>query len=522
MNNQIEQLAKNCHAGQFRKGKERLPYIVHPESVVRRLLQWGEAENSPAISMAWGHDLLEDTAAGEAEIRAAAGDRVLEGIKLLTCPKDLDKQLYLRQVAETGDRDVLLVKLADRICNSLDYVKTGAEKYAARYFHYADCVFDAVCILPLGDQTVKSAIANWNKTAGHLNDLTGYESVIGCMLGGAVGDALGAPVEFAKFNDIKRLYGRNGITRYVEFGDHTGGITDDTQMSLFTAEGLLRANVRQHEKGICHGPSVVKGAYLRWLQTQGGKVPEDTPDFIPDSGWLIGEKALWKRRAPGKTCISALKSGIWNELTAHNDSKGCGTVMRTAPVGLFFEPEFAYGMGCDVSAITHGHPTGITAGGAMAMLVSLLCRGGRIDAVLDEIIRFLESERTKTPDRDATETIAALKRAGCAKSAGEIGQGWVAEEALAIGVYCALKHSGDFRSGVIEAVNIDGDSDSTGAITGNLLGAMNGMSGIPKEWIKKLRERRIVETVAWDILIKIETDENDHVFESWWNKYPGY
>ena len=147
--------------------------------------------------------------------RAAAGDCVLEGIKLLTCPKDLDKQLYLRQVAETGDRDVLLVKLADRICNSLDYVKTGAEKDAARYFHYADCVFDAVCILPLGDQTVKSAIANWNKTAGHLNDLTGYESVIGCMLGGAVGDALGAPVEFAKFNDIKRLYGRNGITGYV-------------------------------------------------------------------------------------------------------------------------------------------------------------------------------------------------------------------------------------------------------------------------------------------------------------------
>ena len=130
--------------------------------------------------------------------------------------------------------------------------------------------------------------------------------------------------------------------------------------------------------------------------------------------------------------------------------------------------------------------------------------------------------RAKTPDRDATETIAALKRAGCAKSAGEIGQGWVAEEALAIGVYCALKHFGDFCSGVIEAVNIDGDSDSTGAITGNLLGAMNGMSGIPKEWIKKHRERRIVETVAWDILIKIETDENDHVFESWWNKYPGY
>ena len=118
MNNQIEQLAKNCHAGQFRKGKERLPYIVHPESVVRMLVEWGEPETAPTIAIAWGHDLLEDTSASEEEIRTASNDYVLAGIKFLTCPKGMDKQLYLQNISKNGNRDVLLVKISDLICNS--------------------------------------------------------------------------------------------------------------------------------------------------------------------------------------------------------------------------------------------------------------------------------------------------------------------------------------------------------------------------------------------------------------------
>ena len=72
MNEKIVKLAEKYHAGQFRKGAGHIPYITHPASVARELLAWGEPEDSPAIAMAWGHDLLEDTAATEAEIRAAA------------------------------------------------------------------------------------------------------------------------------------------------------------------------------------------------------------------------------------------------------------------------------------------------------------------------------------------------------------------------------------------------------------------------------------------------------------------
>ena len=176
MNEKIRALAEKYHAGQFRRGPEKIPYIVHPTAVVQTLLEWGEPEDSPAVDMAWGHDLLEDTTVSEAEIRDAANDRVLEGIKILTCPKETDKPLYLLQVAGTGDRDVLLVKLADRICNTRDFVKGGDKKYAAEYLHWADCVFEAVCALPAPDRTVRNAVAARNELNRRLNKLTGREA----------------------------------------------------------------------------------------------------------------------------------------------------------------------------------------------------------------------------------------------------------------------------------------------------------------------------------------------------------
>ena len=168
MNEKIRALAEKYHAGQFRRGPEKLPYIVHPAAVVRTLLEWGEPEDSPAVDMAWGHDLLEDTPVTEAEIRDAAGDRVLAGIKRLTKPKNMDKPRYLLQVAGTGDRDVLLVKLADRICNTRDFVKDGKVKYAAKYLHWADCVFSSVCALPAPDRTAQNAVAARDELAERL------------------------------------------------------------------------------------------------------------------------------------------------------------------------------------------------------------------------------------------------------------------------------------------------------------------------------------------------------------------
>ena len=509
-------LAQKWHEGQFRravKGEPPVPYFEHPKAVVRALLDWGEPGDSAAVAVAWGHDLLEDTAVPESEILAASNAGVLAGIRFLTRPEGTDKHRYLQNVALHGSRDMILVKLSDRIQNSRDFVKSEGVLRAFRYLHDADCVFDAAKKLP-SDLVLENAVAAWENLDKQLRDDARHDVIRGCMLGGAAGDALGSPVEFLSSASIRQQYGEAGITGYVEYGSE-GSITDDTQMALFTAEGILRAETRNEERGICDPVAVMRHAYLRWLKTQGGKIPDDALKEAMESGWLIREKALFVRRAPGMTCISALENSR-DGVMAANRSKGCGTVMRMAPAGLFLEPEMAYDYGCRFSALTHGHPTGITAGGAFAMLIAELLQGKPLEEALDLVMAHLEA----CPE--AAETLAALKNARTAENVSDLGEGWVAEEALAIGVCSALKHTWDFRAGVLEAVNIDGDSDSTGSIAGNILGVINGESAIPEKWLSGLREHRIVSQVADDLWKRFECGPDGHVTEGWWEKYPGF
>ena len=515
MYERMKKLAEKYHDGQFREarpGETPVPYIEHPKAVVKNLLAWGEPEISPAIGIAWGHDLLEDTQTTPQEILAASDETVAEGIRLLTCAEGADKLSYLRNIARSGSRAALLVKISDRLQNTRDFITLNGPLRAFQYLHQADCIFEAVEKLPK-DAVTANAIAAWKELDEILREDARHDAIRGCLLGGAAGDALGAPVEFLSLPEIRRKYGPDGVTGYVEFADGTGAITDDTQMTLFTAEGILRGLVRNNEKGICCAEGVVHCAYIRWLKTQGIVVEAD-PSVL-DSGWLIKEKQLYKRRAPGTTCINTLRNNKYSNKT-RNKSKGCGTVMRMAPAGLFSCPELAYEFGCKFSAITHGHPTGITAGGAFAMLIDELQMGKSLEDALDIVLEHLDGEP------DAAETAAALRKARTAKSIAELGEGWVAEEALAIGVYCARKHPWDFRSGVQEAVNITGDSDSTGAITGNILGVINGENAIPSEWLANLREREIVSRVADDLWKRFEEDEEGHVTDKWWDKYPGF
>ncbi len=119
-------------------------------------------------------------------------------------------------------------------------------------------------------------------------DRKGFDHIAGCLLGGAAGDALGAPVEFMGLAQIRSRYGPAGITDMREaVGKDSEGLarfTDDTQMTLFTAEGLLRAGNRMAERGDPATAAVVHNAYFRWLYTQGSGTGglEGQVD-----GWLI-------------------------------------------------------------------------------------------------------------------------------------------------------------------------------------------------------------------------------------------
>jgi ADP-ribosyl-[dinitrogen reductase] hydrolase len=333
-----------------------------------------------------------------------------------------------------------------------------------------------------------------------------------CLLGGALGDALGAPVEFMSLSAIRAAFGAQGISAPAPAYGRVGAITDDTQMTLFTAEGLLRADRRRREKGICHVPSVLHHAYLRWLATQSLSPPGE------HDGWLFRVAPLHSRRAPGNTCLSALRDERMGTISGPlNDSKGCGAVMRSAPVGLFVSPELRFELGCEIGALTHGHPSGYLAAGFLASLVGRLLDGDPIASALDAAT----AELAARPGHE--ECLAAIERARQLALAGDptpekletLGQGWVAEEALAMSVYCALVAE-DFRHGVTLAVNHGGDSDSTGAITGNILGVMPGSGDLPQEWIAALELREEIEQLAADLAAGPDDPGRS------WERYPGW
>ena len=358
---------------------------------------------------------------------------------------------------------------------------------------------------------------------------------LGCLLGGAVGDALGAPVEFMKRTEILRRFGPNGITQYAPAYGGLGTITDDTQMTLFTAEGLIRGWVRGCFKGITTYSGVTAHAYLRWLQTQGERPSCDIDFGTDEPGWLFQQRQLHGRRAPGNTCLSALRAMSSLGEQARNDSKGCGGVMRVAPVGLFAwrlrqyeSPHDAFRLGTELAALTHGHPTGALTGGGLAVLILALTDGASLPEALAASKAILRAETGHEETLRAIEMAETLAVSGLPheEAIARLGQGWIAEEALAISIYCALV-ARNFKQGVILAVNHDGDSDSTGSIVGNLLGAMHGVEAIPAEWLEPLELRDVITELAEDLYAfkdwQIgEYSENEELNQRIWQKYPGF
>lgn len=335
---------------------------------------------------------------------------------------------------------------------------------------------------------------------------------------------------------IRGQFGPDGIRNLYSPYGRPGQITDDTQMSLFTAEGLLRGHVRERLGGSGSLAGAVAHAYQRWLITQGVR-RRDNPTGL--DGWLLTHETLFSIRAPGNTCLSALtaRETLEDLEPARNQSKGCGGVMRVAPIGLFAAaldqaPEQAFTLGGETSALTHGHPTGQLPGAALAAIICALVQGRALpDAVAEAkaLLRRAPAHEETLAAITAAETLAAgVDPAQEALQA--LGQGWVAEEALAVALFCALRAE-NLEEGVIMAANITGDSDSTAAITGNLLGAALGVHEIPDRWLEKLELKQTIIEMADDLATikhwKInppghETPEAKAEHAYWLNRYPGW
>ena len=371
---------------------------------------------------------------------------------------------------------------------------------------------------------IDRVLARIKETEVHL------DAIRGCIFGGAVGDALGYPVEFLDEDTIFKKFGSKGITAYIK-NPVTGKakISDDTQMTLFTANGLLVGDTRGALRGVRAWPRMyVEKAYKDWLKTQQSSISEVNRHerYTPEGGfsWLLDVPELYSRRAPGNTCLSALIDGkVYDDYVKakRNKSKGCGGIMRVAPLAVNYQHltmEKLDMEGAQLAAITHGHSLGYMPAAVLVHIIHRIvfpANGKRM--ALKEIV--LEARDTVAKvfagDPYLPELVAMID---CAVELSEngssdlenihrLGEGWVAEETLGISLYCALRHQDDFSAGVIAAVNHNGDSDSTGAVTGNILGALLGYDGIADKWKGDLELSDVILEMADDLCHGCQMEE---------------
>jgi ADP-ribosylglycohydrolase len=304
----------------------------------------------------------------------------------------------------------------------------------------------------------------------------------GCLLGLAVGDALGAPVEFLSIHKIKEKYGGKGIVDYDVWGGFKpGSYSDETQLSLATAKACINAYLNLINEGESLSHQFVYKRYLEWL------------DNLKDS---------FRVRQPGYTCMNVLQSGKKGSIADPiNDSNEASGLLRTAPVGLAFPPGMAFREGADYAALTHGHPTAYLAAGFFSEMIAQIIQGKSLqDAVelsIETLISFDDHQDLLKHLEKALELF--IDQVPIESSVTRFGKGVTAAEVLAIGVLCALKFVFEYQEGVLASVNHSGGSTSTGTVTGAVLGTFLGADAIPQLWVSQLEDSQEIVEIAEDM-----------------------
>ena len=329
----------------------------------------------------------------------------------------------------------------------------------------------------------------------------------GCLLGGAIGDAIGYPVETMNWNQIRAEYGAHGITHLPINEERNEALfSDDTQMAIMTVDGLLWADKKAKERGVYAYTSSLFYCYQKWLYTQTGRFADKNYGFLL-GGEILKNKELFSRRTPDKVCLSTLEGCIGGKYGTMNrpinNSNGTGAVMRAVPIGLYFynDPKMAFRIGAESGAITHGHPDAYLPAGYVACLIAHLIRGKDLESAIVRALQELETWPNHEATRDLIEkarTLAAqmnrnedlLKETEMEMAnridLAAIGLGETGAEVIALAVYCALRYADDFKKAILLAVNQVGNSDTVAAVCGSILGTYLGMEELPYPWVNRI------------------------------------
>jgi len=314
----------------------------------------------------------------------------------------------------------------------------------------------------------------------------------GCIIGLAVGDALGHPTEFIpSVRAIRARWGNHGVATFEATANHPAGtFTDDTQMSIAAARALIRAG----HAGTDRLMTILASEFVAWAASPAND------------------------RAPGGACMAgchALAAGASWRNAGVAGSKGCGAAMRAAPFGLYFaeDADALVRAAAAQSALTHRHPTGIASSVAAAAAVATALRSESLAGLVASVRAHVERVDEKI-----------LLEAGCepalARSIGNrqmlatldrvqptlaletddvcsvLGGAWVGEEAVATALWCVLRAQGDFGAAVLMGASSSGDSDSIACIAGAIAGAAWGLPAIRATWVRDVESSALLDYLA--------------------------
>jgi ADP-ribosylglycohydrolase len=304
---------------------------------------------------------------------------------------------------------------------------------------------------------LNAAAASWQERVG------------GAVLGAAIGDALGYPVEFVKsLAAIRERHGPLGVTGYVRYKEEEGRryarYSDDTQM----AEIVLRSLIWGREQGADLDRTMKRMAqgFVHWA-------------FAPQGG----------HRAPGNACLAGCRmlhaGDPWREAGGEN-AGGCGSVMRAYPFGVMFahDLERAESWAVEHSKMTHRAPLALAACAAMARGTAAALLGASASDITGVMV-----EAARRYDAATSDMIAEALHAATREEPETVLlrlQGWAAHEAIAAAAYVFARHPDDPSAALLEAVNSPGDSDSIGTLVGALVGARSGLQALPADWVAEV------------------------------------
>jgi ADP-ribosylglycohydrolase len=294
----------------------------------------------------------------------------------------------------------------------------------------------------------------------------------GTLLGCAVGDALGAPVEGMPPEAIRERYGL--VTDFIDERFGAGRVTDDTQMTITLAQAIIEMGrfIENH----------AAFKFGRWMENSDKGVKE-----ARGVGTASAEacRRLYHGVGPGE-------SGV--------DSAGCGAAMRVSPVGLRYYDDLVTlkRAAVEQAGITHTDPEAAAGAAAVAFAVA---RGITEEYELDrpsfvrQTADFVSPVNEKMADkiRGLSEYLDSGPEEGFAYT----GNGGYVMETVPGALLAFLLSPHDFEQTVVAAVNAGGDTDSLGAMAGAVSGAFNGASGIPERWKKAVEGKEYIEILAF-------------------------